>query len=114
MTRFAVLAVVSLLGLGVSPATADDGGTGFWVTLWPPATSGAVIILYGSFCALWAQNTGRNAWLWFLLGAVFNIVTLAILLYLNAEDRRAAPPRQRPAEPSYGLFCQGTDDARGR
>jgi ABC-type Mn2+/Zn2+ transport system permease subunit len=99
MTRFAVLAVVSLLGLGVSHAIADDGGTGFWVTLWPPATSGAVIILCGAFCAKWAQNTGRNAWLWFLLGAAFSVVTLAVLLYLNAEGRRTAPPHQRTAEP---------------
>lgn len=94
MTRYAILALVWLLGLGVSPVAADDGGAGFWVTLWSPATSGAVIILFGAFCALWAQNTSRNAWLWFLLGVVFNIITLAVLLYLNAEDRKAAPPRQ--------------------
>jgi hypothetical protein len=97
MTGFAMLAV-SLLGLAVSPATADAGGTGFWVTPWPPATSGAIIILYGAFCALWAQNAGRNAWLWFLLGAAFSVVTLIILLYLNAEGRRAAPRDGRPAE----------------
>src|SRR5262245_10716959 len=100
MTRFAMPAAVLLLGLGAGPAAAEDGGTGFWVTLWPPATSGAVVILYGAFCALWAQNTGRNAWLWFLLGVVFNVVTLAALLYMNAEGRRSATPRQGPAEPA--------------
>ena len=26
---------------------------------------GVVLFLFGVFCALWAQNTGRNAWLWF-------------------------------------------------
>ena len=31
---------------------------------------GFVIFLFGAFCALWAQNTGRSAWLWFFLGAV--------------------------------------------
>ena len=74
MTRFVALTVVLLLAMTSSPATAADGGTGFWITLWPSATSGAVVVLYGAFCALWAQNSGRNAWLWFVLGAVFSIV----------------------------------------
>lgn len=28
---------------------------------------GIVFLLDGIFCALWAQNAGRNAWLWFFL-----------------------------------------------
>jgi len=31
------------------------------------AAAGAVSFLFGAFCALWAQNTNRNAWLWFFL-----------------------------------------------
>jgi hypothetical protein len=82
--------LVMLLWLVGSPVHANDGSTGFWVTLGQPAAPAAVIILYGTFCALWAQNTRRNAWLWFFLGVVFNVLTLAILLYKNAEDRRSA------------------------
>lgn len=44
--------------------------------------------LAGILAALWAQNTGRNAWLWFFLGAIFVPITLIVLLYLNARDRR--------------------------
>lgn len=41
----------------------------------------------GALCALWAQNTGRSAWLWFLLGCGFNVFTLLVLLTKNANDR---------------------------
>lgn len=41
----------------------------------------------GALCALWAQNTGRSAWLWFLLGCGFNVFTLVVLLTKNANDR---------------------------
>lgn len=55
--------------------------------------TGAVLFLFGTFCALWAQNTGRNAWLWFFLGLLFSIVTVLFLLSKNsadlAEQRRA-------------------------
>jgi hypothetical protein len=45
--------------------------------------------LFGAFCALWAQNTGRSAWSWFLLGALFHIITVAVLLAKNSRDQRA-------------------------
>jgi len=63
------------------------------------ATAVSVIILYGAFCALWAQNTGRNAWLWFLFGVIFHLFTLAVLLYQNAEDRRPPASRVPPNQP---------------
>src|SRR6185295_2590432 len=43
-------------------------------------------LLFGAFCALWAQNTWRNALLWFVLGAVFSVVTVLVLLYKNSQD----------------------------
>ncbi len=52
--------------------------------------AGFVLFLFGGFCALWAQNTGRNAWLWFFLGALFNVITLIVLLNKNSKDRKAA------------------------
>jgi succinate-acetate transporter protein len=49
---------------------------------------GAVLFLYGVFCALWAQNTGRSAWLWFFLGLLFSVITVIVLLVKNADDRK--------------------------
>ena len=54
------------------------------------ASAGFVIFLFGAFCALWAQNSGRNAWLWFFLGAFFNFITVLVLLWKNSADRKAS------------------------
>jgi hypothetical protein len=58
-------------------------------------TGGAVLFLFGAFCALWAQNTNRNPWLWFFLGLFFHVITVVALLAKNADDRRQA--RGEPA-----------------
>ncbi|MBE9118173.1 hypothetical protein IQ249_19965 [Lusitaniella coriacea LEGE 07157] len=50
---------------------------------------GIALVLVGSFCALWAQNTGRNAWSWFFLGTWFAPITLLVLLSKNSSDRRS-------------------------
>jgi hypothetical protein len=50
--------------------------------------AGLALFLCGCFCALWAQNTRRNPWLWFFLGLFFSIFTLLVLLAKNAEDSR--------------------------
>lgn len=50
--------------------------------------AGAVLFLFGAFCALWAQNTRRNPWLWFFLGIFFHIITVLFLLTKNANDRK--------------------------
>jgi hypothetical protein len=50
--------------------------------------SGLVLILFGVFCALWAQNTNRSPWLWFFLGLFFNVITVIFLLIKNADDLR--------------------------
>jgi hypothetical protein len=55
----------------------------------------ALPILFGAFCALWAQNTNRNAWLWFFLGLFFNVITVLVLLAKNSDERRQA--RGEPA-----------------
>jgi len=50
-------------------------------------------MLFGAFCALWAQNSGRRPLLWFILGVFFNVIAVLVLLYKNSEDiqsRRAA------------------------
>ena len=48
---------------------------------------GAALFLFAAFCALWAQNTGRNPWLWFFLGLLFSVITVLVLLSKNADDK---------------------------
>lgn len=55
----------------------------------------AVLFLFGAFCALWAQNTGRNPWLWFFLGFLFSGITIFFLLTKNANDLQARKIRER-------------------
>jgi len=49
---------------------------------------GLAVFVCASFCALWAQQTRRNSWLWFFFGAFFNIIALLVLLYKNSNDQR--------------------------
>lgn len=53
------------------------------------ADTGLVLLLFGFFCALWAQNTGRSAWGWFFLGLFFGPFTAIVLLVKNSSSRRA-------------------------
>jgi hypothetical protein len=57
---------------------------------------GLALFLFGTFCALWAQQTGRNSWLWFFLGLFFSIITVLVLLSKNADDRKV---QAKPAVP---------------
>jgi len=54
-----------------------------------------VTFLFGAFCALWAMNTGRNAWLWFFLGLIFSVISVMVLLYKQSNDVRANPSQGR-------------------
>jgi hypothetical protein len=59
------------------------------------SSGGVALFLFGAFCALWAQNTGRSAWLWFFLGLFFSVITVVVLLVKNANDRellQGSPP----------------------
>jgi hypothetical protein len=55
------------------------------------AGSGVAVFLFGVVCALWAQNSGRNPWLWFFLGLCFNVITGLVLLSKNSQDRKMQP-----------------------
>ena len=61
------------------------------------ASMGVVLFFFGAFCALWAQNSGRNAWLWFFLGAFFSILTVLVLLSKNSADRNDSRTSARPS-----------------
>jgi hypothetical protein len=50
-------------------------------------------MLFGAFCALWAQNTGRRPLLWFILGVLFSVIAVLVLLYKNSEDIKAVARR---------------------
>jgi hypothetical protein len=52
------------------------------------ASIGIVLFLCGAFCALWAQDSGRKPWFWFVVGFIFPLVTVIILLVKNSEDIR--------------------------
>ena len=62
--------------------------------------NGALLFLFGVFCALWAQNTGRSAWLWFFLGLFFSVITVIVLLSKNSDDlaRRRSKGEVSPFE----------------
>jgi ABC-type spermidine/putrescine transport system permease subunit I len=59
------------------------------------ATGGGVSFLFGVFCALWAQNTNRSAWLWFFLGLFFTVITAIVLLVKNSDDKFNRQQRER-------------------
>jgi hypothetical protein len=56
------------------------------------AAPGIVFLLFGIFCAYWAQNTGRNPWLWFFMGWFFAPIAGIALLIKNSQR----PPTLRP------------------
>lgn len=57
--------------------------------------AGIALFVCAAFCALWAQNSGRNAWLWFFLGLFFSLITLLVMLWKNAADRDGNDRRRR-------------------
>jgi hypothetical protein len=45
-----------------------------------------VNLLFGIFCAYWAQIKCRSAWLWFFLGLFLGPITGIVLVAKNADD----------------------------
>jgi hypothetical protein len=68
---------------------------------------GAVLFLFGAFCALWAQNTKRNPWLWFFLGLFFNVITVLVLLAKNSDEQRQARGEPAAAGPLVAVAIIG-------
>lgn len=56
-----------------------------------PAENALLLVLFicGSICALWAQNTRRNSWLWFFFGFFGAFIALLALLWTNSRDLAA-------------------------
>lgn len=49
--------------------------------------AGLVLFVIGAVCALWAQNSKRNPWIWFFAGLIFNVITLLVMLVKNSNDK---------------------------
>ena len=68
----------------------------------PTQIAGPFLFLFGAFCALWAQNTQRSPWLWFLLGVFFHVIAVLVLLAKNGDDQKRL--RGEPVTaPTWGL-----------
>ena len=52
----------------------------------------AMLLGIALFCGRWAQQTGRDFWLWFLGALIFNLFAL-ISLYLAIDEEKAAKRR---------------------
>ncbi len=61
--------------------------------------AGIVLFFFAVFCALWAQNTNRNPWLWFFLGLFLHLFTAIALLYKNAVDKGVSNYFRRNRQP---------------
>jgi len=46
-------------------------------------------LILALFCALWARTTGRDFWLWFVAGLLFNLFALIVLAVKHRQDRAA-------------------------
>jgi hypothetical protein len=67
--------------------TASANGSFENVKTYMPA---AVAILgIALFCGLWARNSGRDFWLWFVAGLVFNLLVLIAIAVTHDEDQKA-------------------------
>ena len=51
------------------------------------ASYGVVALAFAVFCAYWAQETDRSAWLWFFLGALLPPIAAIALPSKNAVRR---------------------------
>ena len=51
------------------------------------APMGLVLFLFGGFCALWAQNTGRNPWTWFFVGVILSVLAVIQILINNSREQ---------------------------
>ncbi|MCV6625890.1 MAG: hypothetical protein OIF38_07325 [Cellvibrionaceae bacterium] len=52
------------------------------------ASASWVSFLFAVFCAYWAIETRRNAWLWFFCGFFFSVLAGLALLYKHGRDKR--------------------------
>jgi len=47
------------------------------------------IVGIGLFCGLWARNSGRDFWLWFVAGLVFTLFAVVAVADAHEKDQKA-------------------------
>lgn len=62
------------------------------------ASYGIVALLFGFFCAYWAQETNRSAWLWFFFGLLLPLIAGIALLSKNAVRRERMRAQTREGD----------------
>jgi MFS family permease len=87
-TRALVVVLLAVLVVVVGPLLVAADIVGADISDEAGLGAGLVMALYGIVCALWAQNTERNASAWFLGGLIFGPLAGLLLLYSNSRDRR--------------------------
>ena len=65
----------------------STSGTFEFIQTYLPAA--LAILGIGLFCGLWARNSGRDFWLWFVAGLVFTIFALIAVANAHEEDKKA-------------------------
>jgi hypothetical protein len=75
---------------------AAPGGSDSWDVSGIIATS-AILLGLALFCGRWAQQNGRDFWLWFLGGLIFNIFALLFLYSAIEEDKNAKRKAEKQA-----------------
>ena len=93
-----VFATAAPLRAAAEPRTIDERVTRLEQRVGRADALVSVSVVAAVLCAWWAQDTGRNPWLWFFAGLVFSVISLLVLLYKNAAEVRArrAPDRTSP------------------
>ena len=74
----------------------------------PVVDEGGLACLCGLVCAYWAQNTRRNAWLWFFFGLFGTVIAFIVLLFKNSNDiqMRDDAERRKRMFPGSGRAAQ--------
>ena len=67
---------------------AAHGGSDSWDVM-GIITPAAFLLAIALFCGRWAQQTGRDFWLWFLGALIFNIFALLFLWNAIEEEQKA-------------------------
>jgi hypothetical protein len=64
-----------------------DGWSGFSTIPYLPAA--ITVLAIALFCGRWAQQNGRDFWLWFLGALIFNLCAVIYLWNVNEHEQRA-------------------------
>lgn len=61
------------------------------------ALPGFFLLLIGTYCALWARNSGRDPWLWFVAGLLFNVFVFVGVWAMASGDEAKQLKKEKQA-----------------